>query len=582
LSVCEAIVNEMLMHGSNAQASRLIWRTRYAAPGERAPSDTFARLAHALAAPEADPASWEARFQSVLDDMRFLPAGRILAGAGLSEAPTLCSCFVVDRLKDTPEGVMAGLGEGMTTLLDGGGVGVDFSPLSPAGAPGWRGALAPGPVAFIHLWQAATEAFLAHAGRGGALMASLRCDHPDIEAFLAAKASPGVLSRFNLSVQITEDFLAAIAADADWPLVFSGARHHTLRARALFERIARSAYETGEPGFLFADQIRRENNLWWREEITACNPCGEAPLPPGGACVLGSLNLTRFVRHPFSPEASIDTDALGAVTRTAVRCLDNVLDLTHFPLGAQAQIARTSRRIGLGFTGLGDALVMLGQSYGDERSLETAAAIMRRMRDEAYAASVSLAQEKGAFPAFEARPYLASGFARRLPEDLRAAIARHGIRNSHLLSIAPTGSISLLAGGVSTGIEPIFAPVQTRMLREAGGEIVRCELTDPALHLWRSDDRDAHSLPPGFVSAQGLSLQAHIDMQAAVQPYVDQAISKTWNIPADCPFEDVRSACLAASGRGLKGFAVFRAGSREGVLHAGSVRPCSLYEAPCD
>lgn len=575
-------MNPMLMHEANAQASRLIWQTRYAAPGERAPSDTFARVARALAAPEADPAAWEARFLSVLEDMRFLPAGRILAGAGLSEAPTLCSCFVLDRLEDTPEGIIAGLGAGIATLLDGGGVGVDFSPLSPAGAPARKGPPAPGPVAFMHLWQAATDAFLSHARRRGALMASLRCDHPDIEAFLAAKASPGVLSRFNLSVQITEAFLAAVADDADWPLVVSDTRHRTLRARALFESMARSAYETGEPGFLFTDQIRRENNLWWLEEITACNPCGEAPLPPGGACVLGSLNLTRFVRHPFSPEASVDIDALGAVTRTAVRCLDNVLDLTHFPLEAQAEVARASRRIGLGFTGLGDALVMLGQTYGDERSLETAAAIMRRMRDEAYAASVSLAQEKGAFPAFKAGPYLASGFARRLPEDLRAHIARHGIRNSHLLSIAPTGSISLLAGGVSSGVEPIFAPVQTRMLREADGGTVSCELTDPALHLWRSGDRGDQSLPAGFISAHGLSLEAHIEMQASIQPYVDQAISKTWNIPADSPFEDFRTALLTASRRGLKGFAVFRAGAREGVLHPGAAGPCRLHETSCD
>jgi len=567
---------------SNEQVSELVWRAKYAAVGEQGLADTWRRVARAVASVEADPRHWEQRFFSVLDRFSFLPGGRILAGAGVSGAPTLCNCFVLDRIEDTDAGVMAALNASIQTLVAGGGIGVDFSMLSPGGTSRMTGPSAAGPVTFMQLWQAAADAFLANALRRGAMMATLRCDHPDIEAFVAAKRSPGVLPRFNLSVQITDRFIAAIASDGDWPLVFGGRELRTIRARSLWEAIARAAYDSGEPGFLLVDQIQRENNLWWRECITACNPCGEAPLPPNGACDLGSLNLTRFVADAYTANARLEVDALTAATEVAVRFLDNVLDLTTFPIAKQADEARATRRIGLGITGLADMLVMLGHVYGDSRSLDAAATTMRSIRDRAYATSIKLAREKGAFPAFEARRYLESGFARRLPAQLRAEIARNGMRNSHLLAIAPTGSISLLAGGISTGIEPIFAPVQVRILHDADGKAQRVEILDPALDLWRDQSPGRAGPPPGFISARDLSLSAHIEMQAAVQPFVDQAISKTWNIAPDCSFEEFEQALRGACGRGLKGFTAFRSGIRESPLKAEARLRCGLDTEQCD
>jgi len=572
-----------LLGAPNLRASELVWKAKYAAAGERNVSDTWRRVARAVASVEADPQYWEREFLSILEGFRFLPGGRILAGAGISENATLCNCFVLDRIENSDTGVLEALGETAKTLVAGGGVGVDFSTLSPNGTPRADGPPAPGPVAFLRLWQATAEAFLANAPRRGAMMATLRCDHPDIEAFIYAKRLPGALSLFNLSVQITDKFLAAVSADADWPLMFEGRALRTIRASQLWDKIARAAYDLGEPGLLFVDQIQRENNLWWRERIDTTNPCGEVPLPPNGACDLGSLNLTQFVRDPFTPGASLDIERLTNAARIAVRFLDNVLDLTTFPVPKQAEEARATRRVGLGITGLADALVMLGLTYGEELSLRTAAHVMSAIRDAAYAVSIDLAKEKGAFPALQRNLYLDGAFIGRLPASLRARIKAHGLRNSHLLAIAPTGSISLLAGGVSTGLEPIFASFQRRTIHDERDVPRSVELTDPALSLWRSQKPAQESLPPGFITAWDLPLSAHIDMQAALQPFVDQAISKTWNVGPDCEFEEVEGALRDACRRGLKGFAVFRPGRvREGVLSAAPVRSCSDEATPCE
>jgi len=496
-------------------------------------------------------------------DFRFLPGGRIQAGAGVDSNAVLFNCFVLPGPTGSVDASLSALRESVLTLCAGGGIGCDFSAVPPRGQPIAGGPPSPGAAAFLDLWDGACRTFLAEAPRRGAMMAALNCAHPDVQAFADAKRVPGALSRFNLSIAVTDAFMAAVRADRDWALEFpiggSGDRAAgSVKARVLWEQILRSAYDTGEPGVLFVDRINRANNLWWREQIAVTNPCGEIPLPAHGACDLGSLNLTRFVVEPFMPQARLDLEALAESAAVAVRFLDNVIDLSGYPLPEQRQAAQGSRRIGLGITGLADALVMLGLRYGEPASLDLAAAAMRVIRDAAYRASTVLAREKGAFPFFDRAPYLQGEFVKRLPTDIREGVAAHGIRNSHLLAIAPTGSISLLAGGLSTGLEPIFARIQMRRILGRDGQPRRFRIVDPALALWRSLRGDDAGEPPAFVTAHELSLAAHLDMQAALQPYVDNAISKTVNIAPDLSFEAFRAVYDEAFDRGLKGCTVFR------------------------
>lgn len=553
-----------------APISQDIWQQKYRHGKEAGLADTWRRVASAVAAAEARGRDrWTDAFFGLLSGFRFLPGGRILANAGTGRNATLLNCFVMGTLDDSIHGLFAALHDSAVTLQAGGGIGLDFSPIRPAGAAARRtGNVATGPVSFMHLWDAMCETVTADRARRGAMMGVLRCDHPDIETFITAKAEGTGLTRFNLSVLVTDDFVKAVEADSDWPLVFGGRRHRTCRARALWETMLRSAHESGEPGVLFIDRINRENNLGYAETIHACNPCGEVPLPPFGACDLGSFNLVAYVTAPFTPQAGFDFDAFGAAVPLAVRFLDNVLDVSHFPLEQQAAEARRGRRVGLGITGLADALVMLGLAYDSDEGRAFAARVLEAMRDAAYAASIALADEKGAFPAFRAGDYLERPFIRRLPEPLRDGIARNGIRNSHLLAIAPTGSISLLAGNVSAGIEPVFAARQTRRLRTGPGAPEAEELRDHAWGLW-ADAGHAGAQPPAFVTATDLSADAHLAMQAAAQPLVDQAISKTINVRHDLPFEEFGNVYLRAHQLGLKGCTVYRQGSRgEDVLTA--------------
>lgn len=541
-----------------------VWRTKYRAGDERGVADTWRRVAGAVASVEADAEGWAGRFYDILKAFRFLPGGRIQAGAGKDGGATLFNCFVLPGPGATVAGTFSALEDAVRTLRAGGGVGCDFSAVPPRGWPADPGPGSPGPLAMLDLWDAACRSFLSQSHRLGAMMGALDCRHPDIEAFAEAKRTPGTLSRFNLSVAVSDAFMAAVRAGADWELRFpvdapEGGAGTRVSARTLWDRILRSAYETGEPGVLFVDRINRTNNLWWREHIAVTNPCGEVPLPDYGACNLGSLNLTRFVMEPFTPRARLDLDALTAVADVAVRFLDDVIDLSIFPLDAQARTARSTRRIGLGLTGLADALVMLGLRYGEPASLGLAAETMRAVRDAAYWASTDLAREKGAFPDFDRDRYLQGPFIRDLPDALRDAIAAHGIRNSHLLAIAPTGSISLLAGGISTGLEPIFAGTQSRAVRGPDGAPRRFSIVDPALAQWRALNGSEVGEPPGFVTAHDLPLKAHLDMQAALQPFVDNAISKTVNVAGDIDFGGFRAVYDQAFDLGLKGCTAFRA-----------------------
>ncbi|MFP5409710.1 MAG: adenosylcobalamin-dependent ribonucleoside-diphosphate reductase [Gammaproteobacteria bacterium] len=540
------------------EISRHIWETRYRAAGEADIRASWRRVARAIAAAEGDAAdAWAERFYALLDDFRFLPGGRILAGAGTGHRVTLFNCFVMGGIADDLEHIFEALKEGALTMQQGGGVGYDFSTLRPAGADAAAtGMIASGPVSFMRIWDAMCATMLSTGARRGAMMATLRCDHPDIEAFVDAKRDPAELRHFNLSVLVSDALMQAVTDDADWPLGFPGlGTVRTVKARGLWQRILRAAYDTAEPGVLFVDTINRDNTLASMESLTATNPCGEIPLPPYGACDLGSLNLTAFVEAPFSPGARLDGVALADAARTAVRFLDDVIDVSRYPLTAQADEARRKRRVGLGITGLADALILLGLDYGSEAARTLAATAMQTVRDAAYRASVDLAREKGSFPAFDAGTFLASGFAARLPDDLREAIAAHGLRNSHLLAIAPAGTISLLANNLSSGIEPVFAAEAERRVLGADGRYRTHRVLDYACALWQQ--RHA-GRPPACVEAAQLDPLAHLQMQAALQPCVDNAISKTINVAANLPFENFADLYRQAHALGLKGCTVFR------------------------
>jgi len=583
--------------------SAVIWdsRYRYRADddgGDRDMSDSWRRVARAAASVEAsDRARHEQRFLDILEDFRFLPGGRILAGAGTGRRVTLLNCFVLGRIEDSMTGIFDALKEGALTMQQGGGVGYDFSTLRPAGSTaGGTGGRASGPVSFMHIWDTACEALLSTASRRGAMMATLRCDHPDIETFVDAKREAGKLGNFNLSVLVSDTFMAAVQADADWPLVFpaggldSGGEHpagttlsrewpgyegavpcrvvREVRARDLWRRIALANHATAEPGMLFIDRINRENNLGFCEHISATNPCGEIPLPPYGACNLGSLNLTRFLRSPFTGRANVNLESLAAATATAVRLLDNVIDLSRYPLPQQEEQARCSRRIGIGVTGLADALIMLGLHYGSDEARRQAALVMETVCHSAYRASIDLAGEKGPFPLFNSKACLQQPFIRRLPEDIRCGIAGAGLRNSHLTAIAPAGTISLLANNISSGIEPVFDFDYRRRVRDLDGGYRWFALQDYALRRWRADHSNG-PLPAYFVCAHQLTPRQHLAMQAALQPFVDNAISKTINVPEDCEPGEFESLYDEAYRLQLKGCTTFRPGARSGVLLQG-------------
>ncbi len=548
-----------------APISRQVWDAKYrlktldGTPLDRTLEDSWRRVARALAAPERDPAAWEERFYVALEDFRFLPAGRILSGAGSGRRVTLFNCFVMGDIPDDLGGIFENLREAALTMQQGGGIGYDFSTLRPKGAVvKGVGADASGPLSFMDVWDAMCRTIMSAGARRGAMMATLRCDHPDIEAFIAAKREPGRLRNFNLSVLVTDDFMAAIDADADWPLRFEGKTYRSVRARALWDSITRATYDYAEPGVLFIDRINARNNLAYCETIHATNPCAEQPLPPYGACLLGSINLARLIREPFGARAQLDTALLDELVATAVRMMDNTIDVSGFPLEAQRREAMVKRRIGLGVTGLADALMMCGERYGSLSAAAVAGEWARRVNRIAYLTSAHLAAEKGAFPLFDRDAYLAGESVRELDEDVRALIAENGIRNALLTSIAPTGTISLLADNISSGIEPVFAHSYTRKVREPDGSLREEEVSDHAVRLYRDMFGPEAPLPAHFVTAQDLTPAEHVRMQAAVQRHVDSAISKTVNVPEDISFADFQEVYRDAYRSGCKGCTTYR------------------------
>ncbi|MEJ2521255.1 MAG: adenosylcobalamin-dependent ribonucleoside-diphosphate reductase, partial [Gammaproteobacteria bacterium] len=531
---------------------------------EAGPDATIRRVDRAVAAVEArDRDGWAARFLELMDGWQFLPGGRILAGAGTARRVTLFNRFVMGTITASLDGIFEALKEGALTMQQGGGVGYDFSTLRPRGSPAMAcGTVASGPVSFMRIWDATCGELLSTGARRGAMMATLRCDHPDVLEFVNAKRSRGQLTRFNLSVAVTDDFMACLERGGDWPLVFPPGGEapwvaRSVPAQKLWEAIADAAWASAEPGVLFIDRINRENNLRHCEALAATNPCGEIPLPPYGACNLGSFNLTAYVDAPFTGRARLDLQRLAADVPLAVRFLDNVIDATGFPLPAQAEEARRTRRIGLGLTGLADALLMLGHRYDSDAGRAAATAAMKTITTAAYRASSVLAAERGPCPAWDAGAVMETPMLSRLPAPVRDAVAAAGLRNGHLTAIAPAGTISLLAGNVSSGVEPVFDATQRRRVLDADGRYREFDIPDLGVALWRSRSGD-DSLPPGFVTARELAPEAHLAMQAALQPWVDAAISKTVNLPADAPPDTVARIYTQAWRLGLKGCTAFR------------------------
>ena len=567
------------------QISEEVLLEKYGKGNEKTILDVNQRVARALAACEApdQQKQWEAKFLQALQS-GFLPAGRIQSAAGTTLAATLINCFVqpvgdsIAHIEDGHPGIYTALTEAAETMRRGGGVGYDFSRIRPHGA--WVGSTqssASGPVSYMRVFDRSCETVESAGARRGAQMGVLRCDHPDIEEFIHAKDS-GDLSNFNISVGVTDQFMLAVEADGEVELTHkavpsadfkaAGAYqredgqwvYRKVRAHELWDQIMRSTYDHAEPGILFLDRMNRDNNLNYCETIEATNPCAEQPLPPYGCCCLGSINLTRFVTAPFTEQAAFDYAAFGRVIDTSVRMLDDVLDATHWPLEQQQAEAAAKRRVGLGFTGLGDALIMLRQRYDTVPARDIATKISEFMRDRSYLASVELAKERGAFPLFNADMYLSGGnFASRLPPEVKEQIRKHGIRNSHLLSIAPTGTISLaFADNASNGIEPPFSWVYTRKKRMADGTFKEYAVEDYAWRYYKFLGGDTAKLPDYFVTALEISAQAHKDMVAAVAPYVDTSISKTVNVPEDYPYADFEDLYMAAWKAGLKGLATYR------------------------
>ena len=581
-----------------------VLREKYLKTGETCAHDVYLRVARALASVEA-PAE-QTKFETLfLNNLKAgaIGAGRIMSAAGTSIQATLINCFVQpvgDCIQGVDDagypGIYEALREAAETMRRGGGVGYDFSRIRPRGAQVKATAsIASGPCSYINVFDQSCSTVESAGSRRGAQMGVLRIDHPDVLEFITAKRTPGRWNNFNVSVGVTDAFMQALLNDGDWDLVHSAKPgseliasgaikraddlwvYRTLPARELWDTVMQSAYDFAEPGILFLDNINLDNNLSYCESIASTNPCGEQPLPPYGCCDLGPIILTRFVKHPFgfSGVPMFDFEAFEKSVATQVRALDNVLDLTFWPLPQQRDEAMAKRRIGVGFTGLGNTLTMLCLRYDEVDGRDMAVRIAQHMRDAAYMASIALADEKGAFPKFDVNGYLSAGtFASRLPQAIQEAIRAKGIRNSHLLSIAPTGTVSLaFADNASNGIEPAFSWIYRRKKREADGSTSEYAVEDHAWRLYRELGGDVANLPSYFISALEMSASNHIAMMQAVQPFVDTAISKTVNVPVDFAYEDFKSLYLQAWNARLKGLATYRPNAILGSVMEVAAKP---------
>ncbi len=547
----------------------------YGKPIDQDVEGTWTRVAKALAVVEDD--GWEQKFFEAMEGYKFIPAGRIIAGAGTGRRVTLSNCFTMGTIPDSMRGIFESLKEAAMTMQQGGGIGYDFSTLRPKGAlVVGVSSDASGPLSFMDVWDAMCRTIMSAGSRRGAMMATMRCDHPDIEDFITAKQDASRLRMFNLSVLITDAFMAAVEADDKWHLTFNNETYKTISARELWDLIMRSTYDYAEPGVIFIDRVNSDHNLRYIETIATTNPCGEKPMGPYASCILGSINLAAFVREPFTGRAYLNVDELKHHVAIAVRMLDNAITVGNFPLQQQKAKAYDDRQIGLGITGLADALAMFEEHYGSEQARSRAANWARIINETAYLTSSLLAHEKGSFRTFDPDKYLDGTHASKLPEDIQAHIRNYGMRNALVTSIAPTGTISLFAGNVSSGIEPIFATSYTRKVLQKDGSSIEEDVKDYAVELYnkkyRFDPDEDY-----FVTAQELDPIDHVRMQAAIQPHVDSSISKTINVPKDISFEAFKDVYMEAYMSGCKGCTTYRPNDV-----TGSVLSVSSAEKPAE
>lgn len=548
--------------------SEEIWSMKYqlknpdGTPIDQSVDDTQRRIASALAQNEHEDARdyWTEKFHSILKDFAFLPAGRITAGAGSNRNVTLSNCFTMDTIQDDLGDIYRNLREAALTMKEGGGIGYDFSTLRPSGAL-VKGVSADssGPLSFMDNWDSMCYTIMSAGGRRGAMMATMRCDHPDIFNFIAAKADPARLRRFNMSILVTDAFMQAVKDDKEWILHFDGITYDRVSARHLWNTMMQATYDYAEPGVIFIDRVNRDHNIGYLETIATTNPCGEKPMGPYASCLLSSANLSQFVVDPFSSNAHLDIHRLISTISIGVRMMDNVVDVGRFPLPEQKQKAIDDRQLGLGITGLADMLAMLGIRYGSDEAAEYSQTVMEQIHVAAYKTSITLAIEKGAFPNFDADGFLREGTAAsRLPEEMQKQIRRFGIRNALLTSIAPTGTISLYANNVSSGIEPTFAHEYTRNVTQKDGKRIGQRVVSYAKAKWEEIHGEGTPMPDYCVTVKDLTPSEHIKMQAAVQKWVDSSISKTVNVPKNISFEDFKTVYMEAYDSGCKGCTTYR------------------------
>ena len=553
--------------------SKFIWNKKYRFigngdskfPSDNNYEDTCNRIASSISENEIDKEYWNKKFYNMLVNFEFLPGGRIIANAGTGyDNVTMFNCYVMNDINDSISGIFDTVKNAALTQKQGGGVGYDFSTLRPEGFKiHGCGAIASGPISFMQVLDATCKTIMSAGQRRGAQMGVMSCDHPDIEEFIKAKHENKTLNMFNLSVAITDKFIIAVKNDEDWDLKFGEIVHKTIKARYLWDLIMQSTYNYSEPGFILIDRINYYNNLYYCEKINATNPCGEQPLPPYGACLLGSINLTKFVDNKFTKNAKINYQKIKEIVKIAIRMLDNVIDISHYPLKEQKTEAINKRRVGIGITGLANLFMYMGVKYGSKESVKLSEEIMKIITYSAYESSVELSKEKGSFPKFDKDKYITGNFIKSLPKNIINNIKKYGIRNSHLISIAPTGTISLLAGNISSGLEPVFSFKYKRKIRNTTEEDVNeIDIMDYAydeyLKFLNVKNIDEKELPEHFVTTDNITPFEHLEIQSILQKYTDSSISKTINVPANYPLKDFKDIYIKAYDKGLKGCTTFR------------------------
>lgn len=570
-----------------------IWNDKYRlkAPDgtseEKTREDSHRRVVRGVYEKDPDKDAAQAALEAMVAGY-LVPAGRIHAGAGTGRGVTLLNCYVCNEISDSMRsgdgiGIMDSLSNAAYTMQMGGGIGMDFSKIRPKGATVRTvGSVASGPLPFMDMWDGMCRTIMSAGSRRGAMMATLSVDHPDIEDFVTAKREKGRLTMFNVSVLISDEFMKAVRHNEDWKLKSIVAPYNPndiieefkedgviyyvykiIKAKDLWEKIIKNTYDFAEPGVIFIDRVNQMNNLWYAENIRSSNPCGEQPLPPNGACNLSAINLAKLVRKPFTDDAFFDFDTLVKVVKIGVRFLDNVLDVSAFPIPEQKIEAEEKRRIGLGITGLANALQQLKIKYGSSESIKMTGYIMEAIRNTAYKASVDLAIERGPCPVFDKEKFLKAKFIQTLPDDIKAGIAEYGIRNGVLLTIAPTGTTSIYYDNISSGIEPTFAWSYSRKVLNPDNSFSEYDVEDYGYRLYRKiilngRKPNGEGLPDYMVSASELTISDHLAMQEVCQKYIDASISKTINCPTEMTFDDFKEVYMKAYELGLKGCTTYR------------------------